>query len=268
MSKKKQTLLTKLIIDEISGVDRGANPGAKILFWKKDNNNQGDKTMNVEELAKKLEDMEGTVQKQAQKIEKLQAENDGLGALVKMSDAEKEYLETLSEEEKAKFVGLKGDERKAVMDKSKAKKPDNGNKQDDAAITKALEDAVSKSETLEAEIKKLRDEREYDIFVAKVSLDVPALKSEEKSEFTKSLFKMNETSCEVVLKELKAAEKIKAQYLVEKGSSARGEDDPVSKLESLAKKYANDKNVTKEAAMAEVLNTQEGRELYNASYKN
>lgn len=264
MSKKKRSLLTKLIIDEISGVDRGANPGAKVAFWKRENNNQGDTNMNVEELAKKFEDLEGVVKGQSETIEKLQAEKDEFQALAKMSDAEKEYMGTLSDEEKAKFMGMKGDERKAYMDKAKAKKSNDG----DNAIEKALQDEVSKREALETEIKKLREEREYDAFVAKVSKDVPALKSDEKADFTKSLFKMDEASREAVLKELKAAEKIKSDYLVEKGTSALSEDDPVSKLEVLAKKYADEKNVTKEAAMAEVLKTREGAELYNASSKN
>lgn len=263
---KKRSLLTKLIIDEISGVDRGANPGAKVAFWKRDNNNQGDNTMNVEELAKKFEDLEGVVKGQSETIEKLQAEKDELQTLAKMSDAEKEFMGSMTDEEKAKFMGMKGDERKAYMDKAKMKKSEDGDK--DAAITKALEDEVSKREALETEIKKLREEREYDAFVAKVSKEVPALKSDEKADFTKSLFKMDEASREAVLKELQAAEKIKADYLVEKGTSARGEDDPVSKLEVLAKKYAEEKNVTKEAAMTEVLNTPQGAELYNAASKN
>lgn len=267
MSKKKRSLLTKLIIDEISGVDRGANPGAKVAFWKRDNNDdQGDKTMNVEELAKKFEDLEVTVTKQSETIEKLQAENTDLQTISKMSDAEKEYMGTLSDEEKAKFMGMKGDERKAYMDKAKMKKSDDGDQND--AINKALEAEVSKREALETEIKKLREEREYDAFIAKVSKEVPALKSDEKADFAKSLFKMDEASRETVLKELKAAEKIKSDYLVEKGTSARGEDDPVSKLEVLAKKYADENNVTKEAAMTEVLKTREGAELYNATAKN
>lgn len=263
MSTKKRSLLTKLIIDEISGVDRGANPGAKIAFWKRDNNNQGDNNMNVEELAKKFEDLEGVVKGQTETITKLQAENNYLQTISKMSDAEKEFMGSMNDEEKAKFMGMKGDERKAYMEKAKMKKAD-----DSDPVAKALQDEVSKREALETEIKKLREEREYDAFIAKVSKEVPALKSDEKADFAKSLFKMDDASRETVLKELKAAEKIKSDYFIEKGTSVLSEDDPVSKLDVLAKKYASEKNITKEAAMTAVLSTTEGMELYNAASKN
>ena len=262
---KKRSLLTKLIIDEISGVDRGANQCAKIAFWKRDNKDtQGDKTMDVEELAKKLEEMESAVEKHAEIVSKLESEKEELQTLSKMSDAEKEYMGTMSDEEKAKFMGLDSEQRKACMKEGKMKKSDDAD-----VVSKADLEAITKrNEELEVTIAKMQEEREFDAFVAKVAKDVPSLKSEEKADFVKALFKMDEAGRDSVLKELTAAEKVKSEYFVEKGTSARSADDPVSKLDVLAKKYAGENNVTKEAAMAAVLQTTEGADLYAASMKN
>lgn len=264
---KKRSLLSKLKIEEISGVDRGANPGAKVMFWKKDDqtiNNQGDQNMDFDALAKRLDDLESVAKTQTETIEKLQAENTELQAFSKMSDAEKEFIGSMSDDEKAKFMGMDADKRKEYMDKAKMKKSD-----DSESVYKAEMDAIAKrNQELEDKIAKMEEAREYDAFIAKASQDVPSLKSEMKADFAKSLFKMDEASREVVLKELKAAEKVKSDYIIEKGTSHVSEDSAEGKLETLAKKYADEHNVTKEAAMTKVLMTPQGQELYNSASKN
>lgn len=287
----KKNRLTKLKINEISGVDKGANQGAKVAFWKRDENT-GEKQMGPEQLEKALEDLEA-------KVEKLEAEKSELETLSKLSDEEKTFISEMDDEQKKRFLGLKGDERKKEMEKTQkndaeveAKTEEVLEKTADTAVEKAKEveatteatvetiskadfDALQKRADEQAEvIAKMQEEKAFNDFIKSTSKEVPSIASEAKAELAKSLFKMDEDSREVLIKELAASEKLRDKYLMEKGHSVRSPDDPTEKLDALAKSYAQDKglDINKEEDFAKaynaVCNTAEGKELYAQSLPN
>lgn len=271
MSKKKKArLLSKLKVEEISGVDRGANPGAKVAFWKRDltNDNQGDNNMDIEELAKRLEALEKSDSDNKETIEKLEAEKQELETLAKMSDAEKAYMDKMSDEEKKRFMGLDSKGRKEMMTKAdEVAKAEEKAKEE--TVSKADFEAIRKeANELKAEIKKINDEKAFEAFKTDIAKRVPVLASEEKASVVKALHAMDEDARDAFVKELESAEKVKDKFAKEYGVVAKSESDPEAQLEALAKAHADKHNVTIQKAHAEVLNTAKGQELYSQIGKN
>lgn len=271
--KSKKFSLKNLRIEEISGVDKGANPGAHVLFFKR--NQKEPKEMDLEKLAKKVEGLEKNLGDSQDQIKKLEAEKETLAALAKMSDAEKTFYKSLSDDDKSAFLKMSDEDRKSKMDdeedKKKTKKALDDNKDD---VTKAIEGAtkpLQKSlEEANAEIKKLRDEKDLAEFEKTFDAELPNFggTSDEKTALLKSLKAMDEASRTTLMKSLKQADEIKGDYFIEKGAAGRGADDPVTKLDVLAKKRAEEKGEEYSLAYAKVLETPEGQKLYAASGKN
>ena len=79
-----------------------------------------DLTKQIEDLKKSNDTAKFAEQLEAlgKQVESLTAERDEATAKASMTDAEKEFMGTLDKEEKAKFMSMSGDERKARMKKS------------------------------------------------------------------------------------------------------------------------------------------------------
>lgn len=260
-----KTRLKNLVVKEISTVDRGANQGATVEFWKKDQMNTGDNTMDV--------DLEQTIKK----VDDLEKANARLENIAKMTDAQKSFADALEGEAKEDFIKMSAKDKLKLMEEAKVKEEKMKLKKQEAeealgkqtseALTKAeisLQQEVAKREALEARIEKMEKEATFNSFIAEVQKRVPSLASKEKETLAKSLFAMDEDTREITLKSLESAEKVKKDFLLEKGSSASDIDtDPEAKLDKMAKSY-QEKNdgVSYADALEEVSKSAEGKELY------
>ena len=262
---KRKTKLTKLKITEVSGVDNPANPGAHIAFWKRDNETNGDNDMDVQELAKKLEE--------------ITAQNAELAVMAKMSDAEKDFMAKMKDEDKKEFMAMDAEKRKEAMKKSDeseeaekaAAAADSENQMEKKEMSEKETEAVSKADfeavqkankELADKVAKMEAEKAFDAFIAKASKQVPSLASEAKVDFAKALFAMPQDQQDAVLKELVAAEKIKSEYMIEKGTSARNDGGASEQLEKLTKSHMEANKVSFSDAMLAVTSTPEGAALY------
>lgn len=266
LTMKRKNKLTKLKVTEVSGVDNPANPGAHIIFWKRDcETNIGENGMDIEELKKRLE--------------KLESDNVDLSVLAKMSDAEKDFMAKMDEKSKKEFMALAEEKRKERMKKAAddAKGADDLKKANEQKLGEEIAKALAKTEAdlaeqvakrqeLEKEVRKMQEEKAFDAFVAKASKQVPSLASEAKLDFAKSLFAMEASQRDAVISELAAAEKIKTEFMFEKGTSARGSDDPEEQLEKMVKSYQEkNKDLSYGDAYEAVVATAEGKALYTKS---
>lgn len=261
---KNKKLLTQLMIDEISGVDKGANQGARVAFWKRHiNNDSGENQMNIEELAKKLDE-------QTAKIEKMEAEKAELELFSKMTDAEKAHVEKMSKDEIKSFMALSSDERKEQIGKSEKEQEDvtksDETDADAEAITKSQYDAILKqNEDLADKITKMEAENALAEFSKSAEKELPnfAAKAEDKGAFLKALHNLSAKDRDVVMAEMKKANDIIADYMVEKGTSqGNDEENPNVKLDTLAKNYAQEHKVDYDVAMDAVTKTEDGKALY------
>lgn len=246
MSIKIKNILSKLQIDEISGVDKGANEGARVAFWKRDETEKGVSKMDVDQAM--------------EEFEKMEAERNHFEVLAKMSDAEKAFMSEMDEEQKKRFMGMDNDARKAYMEKSKMKKSD-----EESEVNKADYEAIQKrAEELAEKVEKMEQERQFETFAKQAEKELPNLAgtTEEKGKLLKALHGLDEDARTLVMGELKKADKITSEYFVEKGTSATGGDDPSQELEKMAKSFASENKVDFNKAYAEVLKTEEGKRLY------
>lgn len=242
-------------------MDRGANQHALVSFWKRDN--QELNSMDIDQLAERLDVLEKADKEKAEVIEKLEAQNAELDALSKMSDVEKGFMSNMSDEEKKKFMGMSADERKEKMKKAE----DTEGATD--TVAKADFEAIQKrADELAAKVEKMESDKKFEDFRKGAIAQVPSLAQDEKADFVKSLFEMPEDARGEVLKTLADAEKAKEKFMFEKGHGAHITSEPVQKLDTLVEKYAAENKVSKQAAYAEVLKTSEGAELYNETLKN
>lgn len=268
-NSKRKFSLKNLRIEEISGVDRGANPGAHVLFFKR-NPKEEPLDMDLKEITKRLEVLEKSDTDKTAEITKLKADKDALEALAKMSDAEKEFHKALPADKQASFLKADTAVRKAQMDEAKKAADDKKSADDKATdVQKALAPLEKQIADQNAEIKKLRDEKELSEFEKSFDKELPNFggTADEKTELLKSLKAMPEEARKTLMGQLKKADDIKGQYFIEKGTSNRGADDPVNKLDSLAKAEQAKSGGTYEAAYNKVLATDEGSKLYAASGK-
>jgi len=264
---KNRFSLRNLKIEEISGVDRGANPGAHVLFFKR-NPKEEPLDMDLKEITKKLEALEKTSGEQTEEIKKLKADKEALEVLAKMSDAEKEFHKALPADKQEAFLKADAAARKTQMDDAAAlKKKEKENEDSKDAVQKALTPVQKELDETKAALKKLQEKDELADFEKSFDKDLPNFggTSDEKQELMKSLKAMPEPARKIAMDQLKKADEIRGTYMVEKGTAHRGADDPVNKLDSLAKAEQAKSGGTFEAAYAKVLETPEGSKLYAAS---
>lgn len=260
--------LKKLKITEVSSVDRGANQGAKIEFWKRDGQQtNGDNDMELEAIVKKLEELEAS-------NSDLKKSNEQLQALASLTDGEKSFIEKLDEAEKEAFMKMGAEDKKKKMEEKEKmdmkKSEDNSElSQELAKRDQALATEIAKRETLEAEIQKMKEKDAFNEFKLKISKRVPALASEAKEDLAKSLFGMEEANREVILAEMEAVEKAKNDMAFELGTSMRGEDDAQSQLDKLvAKRMEDNSKEDYTSALEAVTKTAEGAALYEQTRSN
>lgn len=112
--KKKNTFLEKLSIDEVSFVDRGSNPGADILLFKRDGGMDKDEKVS---FVKKLIQFVGLSKQEIVDISKLEEDD--------MTDVEKKLAETVTKvEELTKGIELANSITKLSGDIAKASDAD------------------------------------------------------------------------------------------------------------------------------------------------
>lgn len=283
----KARLLSKLRIEEISGVDKGANAGARVSFWKRDDSKQETKKMDIDQLI--------------EKFEKLEAENAELQKVSKLNDAEKTFMASMDEGQQKRFLDLDEKDRKKETDKSdhkrdlkkaedevaakkladeeeeakkvaKAKADEEAKKGDDKVsdISKADFEALQKKNTdLEDTVAKMQADQELQEFTKRAETDLPNLagSAEDKGKFIKALFDMKEADRDLIMGEMKKADTITSKWFDSIGTSAPGlaGDDPVAKLEALTQKRMATTHEDHAIAYDAITKTDEGKALYEES---
>lgn len=266
-----------LKVDEVSLVDLGANPGAKMELYKRKNDdtillnpaNEDPQAMNLEELKKALEAKE-------LEIAKLKSEKDQL--VQKSTAADEALVKTKAELETAKADIAKANEeiQKAKMPKKEAPK----DCELDEEMKKSLPPSVL--QTLES-LKKKADEQQKQlaesVAVTKALQDQLELQSLEKSAeeawpnlpgtsvekavLLKTVNSMPEKAKAYFDSVLKAGNEAMAQKMVAIGKSGVPQpSDADAQLDNMIKSYAETHKVDNATATDAVLKSKEGGLLY------
>ena len=239
-------LLKQLELSELSLVDRPANAQAKVSLFKRDNSDG--ENMTNEELTKKLEELEASVDTLTKSEDTLKAENEFLrkslidnGFIIKSDIVEKKA--------EPEFIDVDGEQV------NKADIP--------APILKALEKAEADKKALEIE--------KADVELTKRAGEtLPNFKVE----VAKSLLNLVEKSddFDAIMEALKAADAIFAQKMDEIGNQGQSDDlkSATEKLDDMVKAHMTENNMTVKEyakAYAAVAKTDAGKALINKSYK-
>jgi hypothetical protein len=192
-----------------------------------------------------------------------------------LNDVEKKHYTELNETEKQDFEKMDAETRKKAIAKKEAneetididgfevRKSEVGDTmfvfmkaqkaKTDAAVQKAEQlQKAAKQKDLETEVEKL-----WPNLSGAVS---------EKAIILKSIRALPEEQQKAQLDMMKAADEAMAKSFKEMGKDGTGdEDSPINKLEKMARKYADDNNVTFEKAYTKILETDEGAALYTKS---
>ena len=254
MAKK----LLDLSLDEVSLVDKGANPGALVTIYKRK-----ESEMTIEELQKRLEVLEAQTK-----------------VFKGMTPDQKAAYDAMTPEEKVQFDAMNAEEQTEKL-KSCVKKAADGAAEEKAAIEKKLADqteVLKKAETaLEAaktdiakrdeEIAKLKGEVETASLIARVQKEFPNMAGTE-AEKAAMLKTIEATADEGVKKSLlanmKSAEELAKQASVQKGADKGGDADTSARLDALAKRIATEKKISFEKAYLIAVDSEEGKPLYKA----
>ena len=234
-------LLNQLELEELSLVDRPANAEAMVSLFKRDSGEEDIDKMNYpKEMMDKMKPYmdKGMSEDEAYKkvmddMKKFEEENERLrkalidnGFVIKQDTIEKK-----AEEE---FIDFQGEQ----VAKSDIPAP----------VLKALEEAEAKEREAQLEKRATEELPHWDQEVAKGILK----------------FDLDDK----ILEALKAADAAFEAVMTEKGQSDVDGDmsDPAKALEKRQKELMEEKGLTKEAAMAELAKSKEGRELINKAY--
>jgi hypothetical protein len=248
----KKLILKDFVLEEISGVDRPAQVGAKMSIIKRKRDDEG-----PDMSADKLKEMQ-------EKIDGLNKALELSKALAALSDAEKQYMQGMSDEARDAFSLMKSDDRAAAMEMSK--RADESIEIDGNLITKGAVGEemfnVIKSQQLQiqkqaAETRKAREIAMQAGFVKK-AIDsyshVPGT-SEEIGTLLRETADISKGAQATLSSVLVALEKHNTE-LFEKKGAAGGEDDaksPTEKLDELAKAHAEKHNVDYATAYSSVI---------------
>jgi len=236
----------------------------------------------LQKMPRKKEDIEDTGEAQNEELEKVNAKLQAVEkklevaeAFGDLNDAEKEVYASLGKKEKADFLELGAEERKAEVAKRADENPvvcevdgQVFRKNDDPRMIqiakkaeKAAKDAaVEKAARENAEFAK-RAESELDNLPGNGEVKIELLKAVEGIE--------NEDIREGVTALLKAGNDGASGAFVRKGAKGEGEAEPEGnddELEKLAKKYAEENDVSLAKARGLVLETPEGEAIYKKMY--
>ena len=254
-------LLKQLELDELSLVDRPANASAKVALFKRD------------------------------------SEEENMEKAYKMSDAEMEEMDKMSDDLKAKLRGMmdKGytfPEAKKMMDEDMKKADEEVSleaellelKEENDNLRKQLEEVVEKKEEV-VETIEVNGE-----LVVKADIPEPVLKALEEAKVEKQMIELRKKAeaelphfdVEVamslldvikgdakVLEALKGADAAFAAAMDEVGEKSVDADmtDPQSKLDKMVDAYAEEHKVNKYAAFDAISKTAEGKSLIAKTYE-
>jgi len=254
-------LLKQLELDELSLVDRPANASAKVALFKRD------------------------------------SEEENMEKAYKMSDAEMEEMDKMSDDLKAKLRGMmdKGytfPEAKKMMDEDMKKADEEVSleaelmelKEENDNLRKQLEEVVEKKEEV-VETIEVNGE-----MVVKADIPEPVLKALEEAKVEKQMIELRKKAeaelphfdVEVamslldvikgdakVLEALKGADAAFAAAMDEVGEKSVDADmtDPQSKLDKMVDAYAEEHKVNKYAAFDAISKTAEGKSLIAKTYE-
>ena len=242
-------------LSEISGVPAGANQHAAVVLFKSlgynpdvksensDLTEKGDGSVTVEELTKKLEDLQSQVTDLTEKAnmaedEKKKAEE--MAANMKKSAEEAGFVvdgDTITKAADPEYVEIDGER----VEKSLVPAP----------VLKAIEkqaEAIAKMEKAAQEVELAKSG----------ATELPNLAG---TDLAKGKLLAAVAGDEELLKGLKAADAAMASQYVEKGTAEVDEASPTHKLNELAKAHASAQNVSFETAYAEVTKAGPGAAL-------
>jgi len=255
-------LLKQLELDELSLVDRPANASAKVALFKRD------------------------------------SEEENMEKAYKMSDAEMEEMDKMSDDLKAKLRGYmdKGytfPEAKKMMDEDDMKKAD-----EDISLEAELIALKEENENLRKELGEVVEKKEEVVetievngeMVVKADIPEPVLKALEEAKVEKQMIELRKKAeaelphfdVEVamslldvikgdakVLEALKGADAAFAAAMDEVGEKVVEADmsDPQSKLDKMVDAYADEHKVNKYAAFDAISKTAEGKSLIAKTYE-
>ena len=215
---------------------------------------------------KKPEDMPEGIKKEAEMAdEKTQAELAKYKALAELSDVQKSHYNALPEAEQPAFLALSAEDRDAVV-KTAGAADESFVNVDGVTVTKstvgAAAYAVMKSQN--DQIAKLRYEADMTRLqkqAESVCKHLPG-KVDDKARALLAIEKMAATERETVLSMIKAGDAACESGFKPVAAQGGEELSPHDRLEKMADTYAAEHKVTKSAAYAEVMKTEEGRQLY------
>lgn len=254
-------LLKQLELDELSLVDRPANASAKVALFKRD------------------------------------SEEENMEKAYKMSDAEMEEMDKMSDDLKAKLRGYMGKgytfpEAKKMMDED-MKKAD-----EEVSLEAELMELKEENENLRKQLGEVVEKKEEVVetievngeLVVKADIPEPVLKALEEAKVEKQMIELRKKAeaelphfdVEVamslldvikgdakVLEALKGADAAFAAAMDEVGEKSVDADmtDPQSKLDKMVDAYAEEHKVNKYAAFDAISKTAEGKSLIAKTYE-
>ncbi len=203
---------------------------------------EGDNTMTVEELSKKLEEMETELASVTKRAEEAEATIAANAVIAKLSDEDRQVFDAMPKEEQAAFVTADAEVQTTMLSKHKVVKsnvvPEEVRKELDA-VTKRAEAAEARAIAAEEVAKSERDSRHM-VELAKVAeRDYAGLPGtpDEKAKVLKSLEKLTVEEQGEVTKLFKAGNACIAESMKSVGKSTpagAGTSDVWSKIEKLA----------------------------------
>ena len=240
--------------------------------------NKGDEEMSDKDKDKKASaDKDGDLAKAVgtltETVGKLGSELEFYKAKDAMTEDELKLARAFTPEEEKEFLGLTEEERKAklkALDKS-AKEAEAKEKAEKAGVSEAVIKQIAalekRAESAETIAKEERDKRLTAEFEKRAEEELPHIPGsvEEKGEMLKALEELPETAKKAALAALKAGDEgLKKAVFTEKGRNSviPGSSDAEVQLDSLAKAHATEHKMAFAKAYAEVLNTEQGAELY------
>jgi TolA-binding protein len=242
-------------LSEISGVTAGANQHADVVLFKSLGYNpdvkpentglteKGDGSVTVEELTKKLEDLQSQVTDLTEKA-------------------------NMAEDEKKKAEEMAANMKKAAEDAGFVVEGDTITKAADPEYVEIDGEKVEKSLVPAPVLKAIEKQAEAIAKMEKAAKEVELAKSGATelpnlagTDLAKGKLLAAVAGDEELLKGLKAADAAMASQYVEKGTAETDEASPTHKLNELAKAHASAQNVSFETAYAEVTKAGPGADL-------
>lgn len=246
---KPKRILRRMRIDEISGVTKPAQEPALAAIIKRDMSADSTKR---EAEEKRMSD---------EKIKELEA---------KLAKS-KEASETASKAAADLIKGLEDKNDALTKEVANLKKSVDIVKNDEILEIEGV--AIRKSEMGDASfaiLKKQQEIIELGKFEKMADAEIPHLPgtAAEKAVSLRAITKLEKGVSEGITKLLKAGSEALGKLMKstgKEGKSVENEDDPVAKIDQLAKDVAKKDNISYHTAYAKVLETDEGRALYKAS---